>query len=68
MLRRILVAVGMITAMGLSSGCASLTRTHDERSHTFDQVARRDRLALIEDLEYVGQSDHPTRLTSWHER
>ena len=47
---------------------ATLGQTPSEHFRVASDVARRDGLALIEDLDLLFMTDRPTRLTRWHDR
>jgi len=64
------IVAACLVAVCLSSGCtrATLARSPHERSQQWKQVAKRDRLALNDDVDFLLQKDRPTRLTRWHDR
>ena len=47
---------------------ATLTLTAEEHYQAISDVIRRDRIALIDDLDMLFMTDRPTRLTRWHDR
>ena len=46
----------------------TLTQTPDEHFYVISEVIRRDKTALIDDLDMLFLTDRPTRLTRWHDR
>lgn len=57
-------------ALILAAGCsgASLAHSSKERAQVLVEVNRRDRQAILHDLDLLFQTDRPTRLSPWHDR
>ncbi len=66
----LLAVLACVTLSGLVGGCytPTLTQSAHEHAHQWKSVARRDRLALNEDIDAVLQTDRPSRLTKWHDQ
>ena len=46
----------------------TLSQTPDEHFYVISEVVRRDKTALIDDLDLLFMTNRPTRLTRWHDR
>ncbi len=66
---RMMAAGAVILAAGIS-GCVgdSLAHNSKERAQIVVEVNRRDRQAILHDLDLLFQTDRPTRLSPWHDR
>ena len=47
---------------------ATLTLSAEEHFQRVSEIARRDKTALMDDLDMLFMTDRPTRLTRWHDR
>ncbi len=65
---RVLLITGILAAIGLSSGCATVTKSSDEVHATYRQILDIDTRQIGDDWNYLWLADRQYRLTRWHMR
>ncbi len=63
-----LLASAALSALALSTGCATLTMTAKEDQNQIKDSWNTDLHAMADDWNMIWMTDHQTTLTRWHTR
>jgi len=65
---RIWLFLGLLAAVALAGGCATLTLTPGESMANYRSIVDTDLHAMADDWNSIWFADRQTRLTRWHTR
>ena len=60
--------LGILAALTLGTGCATVTRTGEENAYNFRAINEIDMRAIADDWNMIWMADRQTRLTRWYTR